>query len=103
MEFAALAYVDNLLAEDTASYTFKVETRRVNKSFPMGSYEISSDLGALLLERFPERLTVDVHQPDFIVQVEIRDSIYLYHKTIPGPAGLPSGMGGKDAAHIRRY
>lgn len=95
LEFAALAYVDNLLAEDTASYTFKVETRRVNKSFPMGSYEISSDLGALLLERFPERLTVDVHQPDFIVQVEIRDSIYLYHKTIPGPAGLPSGMGGK--------
>ncbi|MDD4323550.1 MAG: tRNA 4-thiouridine(8) synthase ThiI [Eubacteriales bacterium] len=95
LKHATLNYVGDLLAKNTKSYTFKLETRRVNKSFPMGSYEISADLGAILLEAYPERLKVDVHQPDFIVQVEIRDSIYLFHRTIPGPSGLPSGMSGK--------
>lgn len=95
LESASLDYVGDLLSENVKSYTFKVETRRVNKNFPMSSYGISSGLGAVLLDAFPDRLIVDVHNPDFIVQVEIRESIYLYHKTIAGPSGLPSGMGGK--------
>ncbi len=95
LQDASLAYVNDILAENNKSYTFKVETRRVNKNFPMRSYDISAGLGAVLLETFPERLTVDVHEPDFVVQIEIRDSIYLYHRTIAGLSGLPSGMGGK--------
>ncbi|NLC25007.1 MAG: tRNA 4-thiouridine(8) synthase ThiI [Fastidiosipila sp.] len=95
LETESLAYVANLLSKDEKSYSFKVETRRVNKNFPMGSYDVSSGLGAALLNAFPARLKVDVHNPDFIVRVEIRTSIYLYHQTIAGPSGLPSGMGGK--------
>ncbi len=95
LQDASLAYVKDILAENNKSYTFKVETRRVNKNFPLRSYDISAGLGAVLLEAFPERLTVDVHDPDFVVQIEIRDSIYLYHRTIAGRSGLPTGMSGK--------
>ncbi len=61
--------------------TFKFETRRVNKDFPLDSYETSSALGALLLEQYPHQLTVKMLDPDFIFFVEIRDKIYLYHIT----------------------
>ncbi|NLV98316.1 MAG: tRNA 4-thiouridine(8) synthase ThiI [Clostridiaceae bacterium] len=95
LQAASLSYVSDILAESNKPYTFKVETRRANKSFPLRSYDISAGLGAILLEAFPDRLTVDVHNPDFVVQVEIRENIYLYHHTIPGLSGLPSGMSGK--------
>ncbi|NLC88815.1 MAG: tRNA 4-thiouridine(8) synthase ThiI [Clostridiaceae bacterium] len=95
LQAACLAYVSDILAENNKSYTFKLETRRVNKKFPLRSYDISAGLGEMLLEAFPERLTVDVHNPDLLVQVEIRESIYLYHRTISGLSGLPTGMSGK--------
>lgn len=75
--------------------TFKCETKRINKSFPLSSYEVSSELGAILLAKFPDRLSVQVLEPDFIIHVEIRDKIYVYHETIPGHAGLPVGMSGR--------
>ena len=75
--------------------TFKFETKRVNKAFPMSSYEVSSELGAILLQRFPEQLTVKMEDPDLLFNVEIRDKIYLYHDTIEGQAGLPVGMSGR--------
>ncbi|HHW93006.1 MAG TPA: tRNA 4-thiouridine(8) synthase ThiI [Clostridiaceae bacterium] len=75
--------------------TFKLETKRVNKSFPLSSYEVSSELGAKLLTRFPEQLSVKMIEPDITIHVEIRDKIYVYHETIPGHAGLPVGMSGR--------
>lgn len=73
---------------------FKVETRRSDKSFPLGSHEICALVGEELLAGFPS-LVVDVHEPDFVVNIEIRERAYVYGHTRPGPRGLPSGSSGK--------
>lgn len=75
-------------------FTFKVMARRNNKSFPKTSMELNCDLGADLLDAYPE-LSVDVHKPDVMVYVEVRNVAYVYSKTIPGPGGLPVGTNGK--------
>ncbi len=74
--------------------TFKVETRRADKSFPMKSPEINSRLGAEILDSV-SGLSVDVHNPELTVFVEIRDKAYLYSEVIPGFGGLPVGTNGK--------
>ena len=74
--------------------TFKVETKRANKSFPRNSPEISRDLGAHLLSKFPD-LTVDVHNPDILLKVEIRGKAFVYLTDYQGPGGLPVGTGGR--------
>ncbi|HRW23056.1 MAG TPA: tRNA uracil 4-sulfurtransferase ThiI [Spirochaetia bacterium] len=74
--------------------TFKVEARRSDKSFPLGSYEIASGLGADVLERFPS-LRVDVRSPEATVYVEIREKAYVYTDGYPGVRGLPVGSGGR--------
>lgn len=86
-------YADHILSKENTS-SFKVETRRINKDFPLSSYEISSTAGFLLLEQFPGLLTVDVHNPDLIFSIEIRDQIYLYANRIFAQKGLPVGTGG---------
>ena len=76
--------------------TFKIETRRPNKSFPLSSPEINRELGAHLLQQFPY-LKVDVHQPAFQLFVEIStQEAYLYHDSMRGPGGLPLGVTGKS-------
>lgn len=90
-----IEYVD--AAYKKKSFTFKVNTRRNDKSYPMTSMEVSSKLGHFLLEEFPD-LTVDVHSPDEIINVEIRKTVYIYSITIPGPGGLPVGTNGKGMA-----
>jgi len=78
-----------------AKISFKVETVRADKNFPVPSPEVSRLLGAKLLASFPT-LVVDVHQPDILLEVEIReDGAYLYHGTLAGPGGLPVGTGGR--------
>ncbi len=77
---------------DTIS--FKVEAKRGNKSFPMKSPEICAELGGYLLENIPT-LRVDVHEPDFIFYVEVRESTYVYCNIIPSNGGLPIGTNGK--------
>lgn len=75
--------------------SFKVETRRPNKRFPLQSPQISAQLGAALLKRFPE-LVVNVEAPDFVVWVEVRERVaYVYADVIPGFGGLPIGTSGK--------
>ncbi|MDI9490836.1 MAG: tRNA 4-thiouridine(8) synthase ThiI [Clostridiaceae bacterium] len=88
------AYVAQLFS-DGKRHTFKFETRRVDKKFPLNSYELNSDLGALVLERYPDQATVDVHQPELLIQIEIRKDIYLYHEIQPAYSGLPVGTSGK--------
>lgn len=56
--------------------------------------ELNVELGGVLLDAFPE-LKVDVHQPDVLLNVEIREKIYIYSETIPGPGGMPVGSNGK--------
>ena len=91
------------LSKDVAEYvkkvygekalTFKVNTRRNKKSYPMQSMEVSSELGAVILDACPN-MKVDVHNPQVTVNVEIRNKIYLYSENIPGPGGMPLGTNG---------
>ncbi len=75
--------------------SFKVETRRSNKLFPLTSPEINQQIGAFLLTSCP-RLTVDVHHPDFQLYIEISyREAFLYTDSIRGPGGLPVGVTGK--------
>lgn len=74
--------------------TFKVHCRRARKNYPKESMEVNADLGEVLLHAFPE-LSVDVHEPEILLNVEIREKIYIYSKIIPGPGGMPVGTGGK--------
>lgn len=75
--------------------TFKVNVRRANKQFPIQSIEMNRILGSHLL-RNTEGFTVDVHNPDVEVRVEIRQkATYIYSEVIDGARGLPVGTGGK--------
>ncbi len=74
--------------------SFKVAARRARKNYPLDSMEINMELGGTILDAFPE-MRVDVHKPDILLHVEIRDKVYLYSEIIPGPGGMPVGTGGK--------
>ncbi len=74
--------------------TFKVNARRSRKNYPKDSMEINRDLGEVILGAFPE-MRVDVHRPDILLNIEVREKIYVYSETIPGPGGMPVGTGGK--------
>ncbi len=74
--------------------TFKVECRRGDKSFFMNSYQIESELGGVVLDRYPE-MKVKVKNPEKELRVEVRDKAYLYTSPVPGPGGLPVGTAGK--------
>ncbi len=75
--------------------TFKVETRRSNKNFPLTSPEINNQVGECLLNRV-HRLQVDVHKPKFQLFIEVGQlEAYLYHDSSAGPGGLPVGVAGK--------
>ena len=74
--------------------TFKVFARRADKTFPVHSTEINCELGAAILEAYPG-MKVDVHKPEIELNVEVRESIYIYSKQIPGPGGMPVGTNGK--------
>ena len=87
-----VAYMDEMYPDK--KFTFKVESRRAKKSYPMNSMEISRDLGEAILEAFPE-IRVDVHHPDVQVNIEVRNQIYVYSQIIPGAGGMPVGTNGK--------
>ena len=84
-------YLDKELRE---AKTFKVETRRSDKHFPMNSMEISQYVGGLLHDAYPH-LKVAVHDPELCVHVEVREkAAYVHAPSQPGAGGLPTGMGG---------
>lgn len=76
------------------SRTFKVNARRARKNYPKDSMTINRDMGEFILNAYPE-MKVDVHDPDILLNIEIREKIYIYSETIPGPGGMPVGTGGK--------
>lgn len=75
--------------------TFKVESKRADKSFPLTSPEISRELGGAILQKYPH-LLVDVHNPDEVVNVEIRDyGAYIHGQQLKGAGGMPVGSAGR--------
>ena len=83
------------IATNTKFHTFKVETKRSNKNFPIKSMEFNNIIGGLLLKNI-NNIKVDVHNPDFIFKIEIREtSTYIYHEEIKGSGGYPVGVAGK--------
>ncbi len=80
---------------ESGKETFKVKAKRSQKSFEYGVYDINRVVGARILQEFP-RLRVDVHNPEFVVNVEVKESeAYVYANKLRGPGGLPVGTGGK--------
>lgn len=80
--------------------TFKVETKRADKKFKLKSPEVSREVGGYILEKFPN-LTVDVNNPDLVVNVEIRDNnAFVRGNSIEGAGGIPVGMGIKAVSLI---
>ena len=76
------------------SFSFKVHARRADKHYPVNSDVINADVGYDVLCAYPEA-RVDVHHPDFIVYIEVRQKINVYTRVIPGAGGMPMGTNGK--------
>ncbi len=85
-------YID--MAYPDKNITFKVNARRARKNYPMDSMEINMELGGRILDAYPQ-MKVDVHKPQVLLQVEIRNKINIYSVEIPGPGGMPIGTAGK--------
>lgn len=86
-------YMRRLYGEEKK--TFKIHTRRANKNYPMTSMEVNAELGGRILEEFPN-LTVDVHEPELMLHIELRSQICIYSEVIPGPGGMPLGTNGRS-------
>lgn len=85
-------YVDEVYPDK--NFTFKVDTRRADKSFPGTSESINAELGEVILNAFPE-IKVNVRKPDVLIKVEIRTYINIYSLEIEGPGGMPVGTNGR--------
>ena len=88
--------VEAYLGEDLdCAESFKVESRRSDKSFPLTSIALSQEIGGRLAEAHPD-CKVDVHHPAYTVYVEVRDlAAYVHGPAVPGAGGLPTGVGGR--------
>lgn len=95
MEAIGCAALEVIKSVNFKGKTFKVETRRPNKSFPLKSPEISRRIGAHILKNLDGHLEVDVHNPQIQVNVEVRDKAYIYCEEVRGLGGLPVGCNGK--------
>ncbi len=87
-----IKYIDDVYPDK--NMTFKVHARRARKNYPKESMEINMDMGEAILKAYPE-MHVDVHNPDVMLNIEVREKIYIYSRIIPGPGGMPVGTGGK--------
>ncbi len=88
--------VEEYLGDDLdCAKSFKVESKRSDKTFPLTSIGISQEIGGRLAEAHPDCL-VDVHHPEYVVYVEVRDmAAYVHGPALPGAGGLPTGVGGR--------
>lgn len=81
---------------DCLGRTFKVESKREDKKFPLNSPQISREVGGAILKNI-EGLKVDVHNPDILVQVEVRAEAYIFAEKFSGAGGMPVGSSGRAA------
>ena len=88
--------VEEYLGDDLdCASSFKVESKRSDKAFPLTSIGISQEIGGRLAEAHPN-CAVDVHHPEYTVHVEVRDlAAYVHGPAVPGAGGLPTGVGGR--------
>ncbi len=89
---SVVEYMDQVYPDK--NLTFKVDARRGDKNYPVSSEQINRDMGEAILEAFPE-MKVDVHHPQVLLRVEVRQKINLFSLIIPGPGGMPIGTNGK--------
>lgn len=82
------------MVESQQAATFKVESRRADKAFPVKSPEICRQVGAYILKK-SDNTRVDVHNPDLLINIEIRDEAYIFAGFEKGSGGLPTGTGGR--------
>ena len=87
-----IEYLDKMYPDK--HLTFKVNARRARKNYPLTSTEINMELGSRILDAYPE-MSVDVHKPDKLISIEIREKINIYSETIKGAGGMPIGTAGK--------
>ena len=87
-----IEYLDKMYPDK--HLTFKVNARRARKNYPLTSTEINMELGSRILDAYPE-MSVDVHKPDKLISIEIREKINIYSETIKGAGGMPVGTAGK--------
>lgn len=79
---------------DIKGKTFKVEAKREDKQFPMNSPQICRHMGGVILKN-TDGLSVDVHNPDILVQIEIRKEAYIFTHKVSGAGGMPIGTAGR--------
>lgn len=93
---AIFAAIENYLGDELDyAKSFKVESKRSDKGFPMTSIQLSQEIGGRLAEAHPG-VEVDVHHPEYTVNVEVRDlAAYVHGPAEPGAGGLPTGVGGR--------
>lgn len=95
VEYLGKVYPDRISGDQT--FTFKVNARRARKNFPLDSMGINASVGEAVLEAYPV-MKVDVHAPELMINIEIREKIYLYSESVKGACGMPVGTGGKAMA-----
>lgn len=88
--------LESLADMDLNGKTFKVEAKREDKQFPLNSPQICRHMGGVILKN-TEGLTVDVHNPDILVQIEVRKEAFIFTQKISGAGGMPVGTAGKAA------
>lgn len=98
VEYLGRVYPDKVSGGDNdRKFTFKVNARRARKNFPLDSMGINASVGEAVLEAYPG-MKVDVHAPELMINIEIREKIYLYSESVKGACGMPVGTGGKAMA-----
>lgn len=89
---AVRTVAEQAVAENSKIKTFKVDSRRGDKRFPLNSFEINCEAGAAVCD--DDFLTVDVHNPDLMIYVEVRERTFVYSDAKKGCRGLPAGCSG---------
>ena len=93
-EAIARLAIDYLREEMESARSFKVESKRSDKAFPMTSIELSQYVGGELADAYPDTV-VDVHNPELMVHIEVRDlAAYVHAAPVPGAGGMPVGSNG---------
>ena len=93
-EAIAKLAISHLKADMESARSFKVETKRSDKRFPMTSIELSQYVGGLLKEAYPD-VEVEMHHPDLVVHLEVREmAAYVHAAPLPGAGGMPVGSNG---------
>ena len=92
MAIRKAVYQEALAAKEAGAKTFKIESRRADKNFPMNSYQISSEAATDVFDQ--GLLEVRLQNPDVIIRVEVREKVFVYCDRNKGCRGLPVGTGG---------